>query len=790
MRLWIVEVTKLSPDHWRWASLAVLISMGLIMLGMGLDFIGNLPVWLFLTALIFFVGLSLLAGLGLRFVLRELRRLPHKYAWIFFGSLVFVITFFGSDIKVRLLLWIFLMSSAAFFGGALYNISGDRWPKLGRVPKVLTVLFLVFGTGLFSFAWFFLLYPGKAADEVKIWALESKHLPEPLGLQDPSLPGNYSIDSLTYGWGKEKPRRKFGPEADLRTEAVDGSSFLEGWEKLGGKLRTRFWKMNADSLALNGEVWFPLGEGPFPLVLMVHGNHLDRDFSDPGYAYLGRHFASHGIVAVTVDENFLNGAWSDQFNGLKQENDCRAWLLLKHLEQWRAWNDSDSSRFFQKVDMDRIVLIGHSRGGEAVSVAACFNDLPYYPDNAREEFDFRFGIRGIAAIAPIDGQYSPGGIPTPLQDVNYFTIHGSMDGDVRSFDGLRQMRRVRFCDSSYHFAAGLYLHGANHGQFNQSWGLLDSGYPQSMFLNRRAIIASEQQEKVALVYLTAFLMESFFPGSGYLPLFKDYRYGRDWLPGLVHLNQFHESKAAILCHYEEDLDLSTGSRAVDSIEGKGLALWKEGRIPKKRGDQRNSGVFLGWNNEKDTVPAYYQIHLDSTGMKDLEAYSLLTFLAADAQVDPGSRKDTTRAETTADAEKENNARPGENQEEEEIAGKVGEKGTKGEEDQKKKKEEEDSEPVDFCIVLTDGAGEEFQLRLGDYLMLQPAIKPQVFKSGILHDDPDSEVVFQYVALPLSGFLNEQKASIRAEEIRSVRFVFDAEKKGSVLIDQLGFTNAL
>jgi len=757
-RLWIVEVSKLSPDHWRWASLAVLLSMGLVMLGMGLDFIGNLPVWLFLIALVFFVVLSLLAGLGLRFVLRVVQLVPYKYAWIFLGSLVFVIMFFGSDIKVRVLLWILLMSSAALFGGALYNISGNRWQKLSKVPKVLTVIFLVFGTGLFSFVWFFLLYPGKEAEEVKIWAMESKHLPEPLTLDDPSLPGKHTIDSLSYGWGKEKPRSKFGPEADLLTKAVDGSSFLEGWEKLGGKLRTRYWKMSADSLALNGEVWYPLGEGPFPLVLMVHGNHLDRDFSDPGYAYLGRHFASHGIIAVTVDENFLNGAWSDQFNGLKQENDCRGWLLLKHLEQWRTWNDCDSSLFFRKVDMDRIVLIGHSRGGEAVSVAACFNDLPYYPDNAREVFDFRFGIRGIAAIAPIDGQYSPGGIPTPLKDVNYFTIQGSMDGDVRSFDGLLQMRRVRFSDTAYHFAAGLYLHGANHGQFNQSWGLLDSGYPQSMFLNRRAIMPADQQEKVALVYLTAFVKESFTPDRAYLPLFRDYRYGRNWLPELVHLNQFHESTTAVLCDYEEDVDLSSGSWAVESIEGKELALWKEGRIPRKRGDQQNNGVFLGWNNEKDSVPGYYQLHLDSAGMKGLEGYSILTFLAADAQMDPGSRKDSVRA--------------AENQEGEVLVGK-----------------EEDPVPVDFCIVLSNAAGEEFQLRLGDYLMLQPAIKARVFKSGILHDDPDSEVVLQYIALPVKDFLNEEKASIRVEEIRTVRFVFDAEKKGSVLIDQLGFTRS-
>jgi hypothetical protein len=218
--------------------------------------------------------------------------------------------------------------------------------------------------------------------------MEVPNLPTELEIDNPSLPGPYRIDSLYYGWGKDKPRKDFGSEAALITQPVDGSSFLDGWEKLSGKLRSLYWKMGPDSLALNGRVWYPEGEGPFQLVLMVHGNHLDRDYSDPGYDYLGRHFASHGMIAVSVDENFLNSAWSDFSSGLETENDCRGWLMLKHLEQWREWNQCDTVAFYKKVDMEQVVLIGHSRGGEAVSVASCFNKLPFYPDNAREVFDF------------------------------------------------------------------------------------------------------------------------------------------------------------------------------------------------------------------------------------------------------------------------------------------------------------------------------------------------------------------------------------------------------------------
>lgn len=769
-RRWFLKACTLTPGHWKWAAWGLLILMSLFMLGMAIDFIGELHIGIFLGALIFFLGLALLSGLGVRFGLKLLNLLPVKQSWIYFAAVFFVMFMFGFPTMAMIVIAVFLIFSGVFLGGGIYNLTGGRWAGLLKSQRILTLVFLVCGSGLFLMGFFYLLYPGKKAKEVKVWSMETPRLPDHLVAGDPSRPGLFEIDSLNYGWGRDRHRKEFGEDADLLTGTVDGSAFLDGWEKFSGNMRTRYWNMGPDSLALNGRVWYPEGEGPFPLVLMVHGNHLDRDFSDGGYGYLGRHFASHGIIAVSVDENFLNGSWSDMFSNLKTENDCRGWLLLKHLEQWRAWNRCDSSMFYGRVDMDRVVLIGHSRGGEAVSIASCFNQLPFYPDNAEEKFDFNFNIKGIAAIAPVDGQYRPAGVYTPLENVNYFTIQGSMDADLRTYDGVRQMRRVCFNDSTYHFASGLYLHGANHGQFNRSWGLFDSGYPTKLFLNRKAIIPVEEQEKVALVYLTAFIQESIQPCGGYLPLFKDYRYGRDWLPGLVHLNQFHESSALILCGYEEDLDLSTGTIGIDSISADSLALWKEGRIPKKWGNQQNNGVFLGWNNHKDSIPGHYTLVLDPSFADSLEGTVALTFLAADAQIDPGDRRDEPGSESVDDVAADNEDVDDE----------------KDSEDDTDTVDDEDPVPVDFTLELTDTLGIKYELRLGEFQILQPAIKPEVYKSRLFLDEPESEVVFQYVSLPLNEFKDKQDKCISAGAIRSITFIFSAEKKGTVLLDQIGF----
>jgi hypothetical protein len=47
---------------------------------------------------------------------------------------------------------------------------------------------------------------------------------------------------------------------------------------------------------------------PFPLAIFVHGNHDPLENSTPGYLYLTELLASYGIIAATIDANFLDGA--------------------------------------------------------------------------------------------------------------------------------------------------------------------------------------------------------------------------------------------------------------------------------------------------------------------------------------------------------------------------------------------------------------------------------------------------------------------------------------------------
>ena len=151
--------------------------------------------------------------------------------------------------------------------------------------------------------------------------LSGQHLDAP----SPALPGPHDVLTLYYGSGTDKNRAEYRDSVAIVTESVDASKLVS----LGGSARSRnrYWGFSPDSFPVNARVWYPDDPGPHPLVLVVHGNHNMRDFSDPGYDWLGELLASRGYILASVDMNFING-------GIRGENDGRGWMLLKHLQAW------------------------------------------------------------------------------------------------------------------------------------------------------------------------------------------------------------------------------------------------------------------------------------------------------------------------------------------------------------------------------------------------------------------------------------------------------------------------
>lgn len=633
------------------------------------------------------------------------------------------------------------------FGSIASLRSGGKRPFLG-IPALVGLAVGV--AGLFGGLWLAL----QPAEQVNPWLADYVFEDRTLDLPDPGEPGAVPFSMKTYGSGGDLHRPEYAKGVTWKTKSVDGSKLVDRWEGPVGWARTRYWGFDHTALPVQGRVWMPKGEGPFPLVLVVHGNHGMEDFSDPGYAYLGEHFASRGIITVSVDENFLNSSNADLLNpiepGIGQENDARGWMLLKHLQQWRAWNGDEGHELHGKVDMDRLALIGHSRGGEAVAVAAVFNALDHYPDDASQTFDFGFNIRGYIAIAPADGQYNPRKHPKDLEDINYFVIHGSMDGDVQSFMGASQFSRINFTGAKKAIKASLYVEGANHGQFNTSWGLYDFGLPLGWLFNTKDIMDAEDQRRIARVYFTAFLETVMKGTDDYLPLFGDPRKGAAWLPEQYLLANLVISERQVIASYEEDMDVSSTTFGMAKIAAQNLTKWREEWTSLKWNTLDTHVAILAWDKEVNHDKATYGFEWTAGSLKLGEAS---TFVFAAAQAGEGT--------------KPKGWEPPEDKDEDE-----------------KSEEGDDPKGLDWTLVLTDVYGNEARLALSRDAPLYPQVKSNTRKLDALASLDKSELVWRRFAFPVRDFM-AANPDIQPTALVGLRFEFDKSEAGAIAIDDFG-----
>ena len=205
--------------------------------------------------------------------------------------------------------------------------------------------------------------------------------------------------------------------------------------------------------------------GPRPLVLFLHGRHAvcfnpkdatayseDRPCKAPfrevpshlGYDYVQRVLASQGYATVSVRVNGIN---AQDYATPDGGADARARVVQAHLEHWVGLAAA------HQVDLRRVVLVGHSRGGEGVDRAAI-----------RIPLTAPYRIVGQVLVAPTDfaAQTAPY-VPT-------VTLLPYCDGDVSDLEGQRFTdagRDLTGDDTS--LKSSVLVMGANHNFFNTEW---------------------------------------------------------------------------------------------------------------------------------------------------------------------------------------------------------------------------------------------------------------------------------------------------------------------------------
>jgi dienelactone hydrolase len=674
--------------------------------------------------------------------------LPRRFTavWLFVLVETYIILYFA---ELGIMMSI-VVSLAFALVGALAGILLGWLYKMRIRPRSKAVLAFGFAC-LIAFGYVFVDWPGPAAVPQRESGLNDQLADSvaSLDMPDPAESGGFSFQAFTYGSGKDKHRAIFAGEAGVKTTAVDASAYITKWSSL----KTRFWGFDEHDLPLNGRVWMPEGEGPFPIALIVHGNHLMEDFSDGGYDYLGEMLASKGIIAVSVDENFLNySVWSGIPNN---DMKVRAWLLLKHLQQIKELSDSAGNPFTDRVDLEKVALIGHSRGGQAVAMAA--DAKRWFKEDKTMNSLKDISIESVIAIAPTDKQVDDKS--ARLTDVNYLTLQGARDADVNNFYGDRQYSRTTFEEQSDKFKAALYIADANHSQFNSDWGRMDERPPGGLFLNRQDLLEAKEQRQISKVYVSAFLQATLLGDENYKALFKDYRTGLAWLPDTAYMNRYEQSAFTEIARYD-DGKRKTVLKDGGTATATGMKEWQiesaEDRDGKNKGTK---GIELEWNK----AGAKYELEISPKTSIEAEGLTEgnLVFSMANLERDLASEVVAVDAAVTSNAADAAEAETG-------------------------------LPPLPAVeIELTTVNGESVELELADIMPVSPPAYTAFMTLSWLEErmkeekyKEATEPVFQTYVLPIDEFGTEGE-SISAQEISRITFRFVSES-GKVMLDDIGF----
>jgi hypothetical protein len=193
--------------------------------------------------------------------------------------------------------------------------------------------------------------------------------------------------------------------------------------------------------------------GRVPLVMIGHGNGHQYTW----YGHIGNHLASYGYIVVSLKNNTGPGPGSAATTELGHTD--------AFLDQAEAGAIAGGA-LVGHVDSHRIVLIGHSRGAEAVAIS--YDRL--FDGTATPMHFTRQDIRLVTSMLPTD--FTGTAVANP-HDANYHLWTASGDSDVNGSAGdhcaggnTQRCQTFHLLDRATAYRQGTIVQGAGHGDFH------------------------------------------------------------------------------------------------------------------------------------------------------------------------------------------------------------------------------------------------------------------------------------------------------------------------------------
>lgn len=368
---------------------------------------------------------------------------------------------------------------------------------------------------------------------------------------------------------------------------------------------------------IEGQLYYPGGvgngpdpdAGPLPLIVIAHGLWDTGDFIDgvmyytdantgerlpvdshKGYDYLARHLVGWGAIVFSLRLDTVNRETTRGTSTGQTHQYARAEIILEAIR--RVLDDTDLT---DHIDDQRIGLVGHSMGGEAVAVAQHLN----------VHDDRGFAIRGVVSIAPTNWRPE-----VTLTDTKYLQLLGSMDllmGGLEPVTGSRaQFSGFRIYDRAWRPKSHVWIHGARHNPFNRRW-VRTTDMGEDRFADDDRVLFDHEHEHIARGLINAFFRDALADRTAY----AGYVEGTVLPRNLRHLSIFvqHSSdqgRAVVDNFGDQDDQASLPQDPLDKTEnslgeansatGDGLALWEDvEHTDLAHSPHETKGLELAWN---------------------------------------------------------------------------------------------------------------------------------------------------------------------------------------------------